>query len=146
MSVAMATEIAHLGAARGEVEAQVNLELGGKSPTIVYPDADLDEAVEVAVQGFCSHTGQVCVAGTRLFVHSDVKDAFLAKLTARLDQTRVGDGFAEGTQMARRGGQRLDLRALRGAARQGHHHAPVDRAPAPGRRRDDQPDWAGAPL
>jgi acyl-CoA reductase-like NAD-dependent aldehyde dehydrogenase len=79
--------------------AQVNLELGGKSPTVVYPDADLDEAVEVAVQGFCSHTGQVCVAGTRLFVHADVEKAFLEKLTARLDQTQVGDGFADGTQM-----------------------------------------------
>jgi acyl-CoA reductase-like NAD-dependent aldehyde dehydrogenase len=88
--------VAKLGA---EHVAQVNLELGGKSPTIVFPDADLDEAVEAAVQGFCSHTGQVCVAGTRLFVHADVKDAFLRKLSARLDATRIGDGFAEGTQM-----------------------------------------------
>jgi acyl-CoA reductase-like NAD-dependent aldehyde dehydrogenase len=79
--------------------AQVTLELGGKSPTIIYPDADLDEAVEVAVQGFCSHTGQVCVAGTRLFVHRDVQDAFLGKLTARLEQTTVGDGFADGTNI-----------------------------------------------
>lgn len=79
--------------------AQVNLELGGKSPTVVFADADLDEAVEVAVQGFCSHTGQVCVAGTRLFVHADVEQEFLSKLTARLDQTQVGDGFADGTQM-----------------------------------------------
>ncbi|WP_208822579.1 aldehyde dehydrogenase family protein [Pseudonocardia alni] len=88
--------VAKLGA---DHVAQVNLELGGKSPTIVFPDADLDDAVEAAVQGFCSHTGQVCVAGTRLFVHADVRSAFLEKLTARLEQTRVGDGFAEGTQM-----------------------------------------------
>ena len=79
--------------------AQVTLELGGKSPTVVFPDADLDEAVEVAVQGFLSHAGQVCVAGTKLFVHADVQDTFLQKLTARLDQTQVGDGFADGTQM-----------------------------------------------
>lgn len=89
-------QVAKLGA---DHIAQVNLELGGKSPTIIFPDADLDEAVEAAVQGFCSHTGQVCVAGTRLFVHADVKDQFLRKLSARLDATRIGDGFAEGTQM-----------------------------------------------
>ncbi|GAA4739340.1 aldehyde dehydrogenase family protein [Actinomycetospora chibensis] len=89
-------QVAKLGA---DHIAQVNLELGGKSPTIVFPDADLDEAVEAAVQGFCSHTGQVCVAGTRLFVHADVEKDFLAKLSARLEQTQVGDGFAEGTQM-----------------------------------------------
>jgi acyl-CoA reductase-like NAD-dependent aldehyde dehydrogenase len=89
-------QVAKLGA---DHVAQVNLELGGKSPTIVFPDADLDEAVEAAVQGFCSHTGQVCVAGTRLFVHRDVREPFLRKLAMRLDATRVGDGFAEGTQM-----------------------------------------------
>ena len=89
-------QVAKLGA---DHIAQVNLELGGKSPTIVFADADLDEAVEAAVQGFCSHTGQVCVAGTRLFVHTDVEQEFLSKLTARLDQAQVGDGFAEGTQM-----------------------------------------------
>lgn len=79
--------------------AQVNLELGGKSPTIVFPDARLDDAVEAAVQGFCSHAGQVCVAGSRIFVHDDVKDAFLEKLTARLRTVQAGDGFADGTQM-----------------------------------------------
>lgn len=79
--------------------AQVNLELGGKSPTIVFPDADLDDAVEATVQGFCSHAGQVCVAGTRVFVHESIQDAFLAKLTARLDEARIGDTFADGTQM-----------------------------------------------
>ena len=79
--------------------AQVNLELGGKSPTIVFPDARLDDAVEAAVQGFCSHTGQVCVAGSRLFVHQDIKDAFLDKLVARLRTAQIGDGFDESTQM-----------------------------------------------
>ncbi|TCK25734.1 aldehyde dehydrogenase family protein [Pseudonocardia endophytica] len=79
--------------------AQINLELGGKSPTVVFPDADLDDAVEATVQGFCSHTGQVCVAGTRLFVHADVRDEFLGKLTDRLRSTRIGDGFAEDTEM-----------------------------------------------
>jgi acyl-CoA reductase-like NAD-dependent aldehyde dehydrogenase len=79
--------------------AQVNLELGGKSPTIVFPDASLDDAVEGAVQGFCSHAGQVCVAGSRLFVHADVRDEFLAKLVERLRTAQVGDGFDDATQM-----------------------------------------------
>ena len=88
--------VAKLGA---DHVAQVNLELGGKSPLIVFPDAVLEDAVEAAVQGFCSHAGQVCVAGTRLFVHADVKDEFLAALTARLRDAKVGDGFDAATQM-----------------------------------------------
>ena len=89
-------EIARLG---GEHIAQVNLELGGKSPMIVFPDARLDDAVEVAVQGFCSHAGQVCVAGSRLFLHEDIADEFLARLVARLETAAVGDPFDDATQM-----------------------------------------------
>ena len=88
--------VAKLGA---EHIAQVNLELGGKSPTIVFPDARLDDAVEAAIQGFCSHAGQVCVAGTRLFLHRDIADEFLARLVERLRVARIGDPFAEGVQM-----------------------------------------------
>ncbi|OJY48205.1 MAG: aldehyde dehydrogenase [Pseudonocardia sp. 73-21] len=88
--------VAKLGA---EHIAQVNLELGGKSPTIVFPDARLDDAVEGAVQGFCSHAGQVCVAGTRLFLHRDIADEFLARLVERLRVARIGDPFDEGVQM-----------------------------------------------
>ena len=95
-SVETGKKVAKLGA---EHVAQVNLELGGKSPTIVFPDARLDDAVEGAVQGFCSHAGQVCVAGTRLFVHRDIQDAFLEKLVARLDSAKIGDIYDEGTQM-----------------------------------------------
>lgn len=79
--------------------AQVNLELGGKSPLIVLPDARLDDAVEAAVQGFCSHAGQVCIAGSRLFLHDDIAEDFLNRLQARLAQARVGDGFDPQTQM-----------------------------------------------
>lgn len=95
-STATGKEVAKLAA---DHVAQVNLELGGKSPTVVFPDAGLEDAVEAAVQGFCSHAGQVCVAGTRLFVHADIKDEFLAALTERLRQTKVGDGFADGVDM-----------------------------------------------
>lgn len=89
-------EIARLG---GQHIAQVNLELGGKSPLVVFPDAPLDDAVEVAVQGFCSRAGQVCVAGSRLFLHEDIADEFLEKLVARLRTATVGDPFDGRTQI-----------------------------------------------
>ncbi|WP_156296877.1 aldehyde dehydrogenase family protein [Mycobacterium paragordonae] len=79
--------------------AQLNLELGGKSPLIVLPDARLDDAVEGAIQGFCSHAGQVCVAGSRLLLHEAIADEFLNRLEARLKDTRIGDGFDKATQM-----------------------------------------------
>ncbi|PEG35378.1 aldehyde dehydrogenase [Mycolicibacterium agri] len=89
-------EVARLG---GQHIAQVNLELGGKSPLVVFPDAALDDAVEVAVQGFCSRAGQVCVAGSRLFLHEEIADRFLEMLVARLEMAEVGDPFDENTQM-----------------------------------------------
>ncbi|MDV3125346.1 aldehyde dehydrogenase family protein [Mycobacterium sp. 21AC1] len=89
-------EIARLG---GQHIAQVNLELGGKSPLVVFRDAPLDDAVEVAVQGFCSRAGQVCVAGSRLFLHEDIADEFLEKLVARLRTATVGDPFDERTKI-----------------------------------------------
>ncbi len=95
-SVETGKAVAKLGA---DHVAQVNLELGGKSPMIIFPDARLDDAVEATVQGFCSHAGQVCVAGSRLFLHRDIQDAFLAKLVERLESAKVGDMFADGTQM-----------------------------------------------
>ncbi len=88
--------VAKLGA---EHVAQVNLELGGKSPMIVFPDARIEDAVEAAVQGFCSHAGQVCVAGSRLFLHDDIADEFLERLVERLRAASVGDSFDEATQM-----------------------------------------------
>jgi aldehyde dehydrogenase (NAD+) len=89
-------EIARLG---GQHIAQINLELGGKSPLVVFPDAPLEDAVEVAVQGFCSRAGQVCVAGSRLFLHERIADRFLDMLVERLRTAAVGDPFDENTQM-----------------------------------------------
>lgn len=79
--------------------ARVNLELGGKSPNIVFADADLDDAVEAAIQGFCSHTGQVCIAGSRLFLHEDIETEFLSKLVGRLSDAKIGDSFDPATQI-----------------------------------------------
>ena len=69
----------------------LTLELGGKSPYIVFDDADLDSAVEGLVDAIWFNQGQVCCAGSRLLVHEPVADRFYAKLRARMDKLRVGD-------------------------------------------------------
>ena len=94
-SVETGKTVAKLGA---DHVAQVNLELGGKSPVVVFPDAQIDDAVEATVQGFCSHAGQVCISGSRLFLHKDIRDEFLGKLTERLQSVRIGDSFDDQTQ------------------------------------------------
>lgn len=69
----------------------LTLELGGKSPYIVFEDADLDSAVEGLVDAIWFNAGQVCCAGSRLLVQEPVAKAFYAKLRARMDKLRVGD-------------------------------------------------------
>ncbi|WP_299501024.1 aldehyde dehydrogenase family protein [uncultured Roseobacter sp.] len=69
----------------------LTLELGGKSPYIVFDDADLDSAVEGLVDAIWFNQGQVCCAGSRLLVHEPVAETFYAKLRARMDKLRVGD-------------------------------------------------------
>ncbi|MDX6700405.1 MAG: aminomuconate-semialdehyde/2-hydroxymuconate-6-semialdehyde dehydrogenase, partial [Baekduia sp.] len=68
----------------------VSFELGGKSPFIVFEDADLDAAVATAAYQF-DNSGQVCLAGTRLLVHDSIKDEFLDRLRAAAADIRVGD-------------------------------------------------------
>jgi hypothetical protein len=60
---------------------RVSLELGGKSPSVIFPDADLDDAIATSLFGFCMLSGQVCFAGTRVFVQSDFHDRFVEHLT-----------------------------------------------------------------
>lgn len=79
--------------------AQINLELGGKSPNIVFPDARFDDALEGAMQGILSHAGQVCIAGARLFLHRDIHDRFLDALLDRMRSVKIGDVFDSETQM-----------------------------------------------
>ncbi|MEM7472027.1 MAG: aldehyde dehydrogenase family protein [Pseudomonadota bacterium] len=69
----------------------LSLELGGKSPYIVFDDADLDSAVEGLVDAIWFNQGQVCCAGSRLLVQEGVADKFYAKLKARMQGLRVGD-------------------------------------------------------
>lgn len=76
---------------RGSAEnlASTSLELGGKSPFIVFTDADLDSAANAQVSGIFAATGQSCVAGSRLLVQASIKDAFLAKLKAKAEAIRI---------------------------------------------------------
>jgi aldehyde dehydrogenase (NAD+) len=77
---------------------RVTLELGGKSPTIVCADADLDAAVLGAARGFCGHAGQVCVAGTRVFVHESIREEFAERLAGAIDKAFTpGDPFTPRT-------------------------------------------------
>jgi aldehyde dehydrogenase (NAD+) len=70
---------------------RLSLELGGKSPFIVFDDADLDSTIEGIVDAIWFNQGQVCCAGSRLLVQEDVAEALLAKLRARMERLRVGD-------------------------------------------------------
>ena len=77
----------------------VTLELGGKSPLIIFDDADLDEAVSGAMMGNFYSQGEVCTNGTRVFVHRSLEKAFLDRLTARTERLRLGDPLDPATQV-----------------------------------------------
>jgi aldehyde dehydrogenase (NAD+) len=77
----------------------VSLELGGKSPNIVFEDADLDQAVFGAISGIFAATGQTCIAGSRLLVQESIHDAFVEKLLAVARTARMGDPMDTGTQV-----------------------------------------------
>ncbi len=74
----------------------VSLELGGKSPTVVFDDADIDHAVKGVLFGIFSSAGQACIAGSRLFVHEGVYDDFMARLVQATTRLRVGHPEADG--------------------------------------------------
>lgn len=78
---------------------RVSLELGGKAPNIVFADADMDAAVKGAIMGIFFNQGQVCCAGSRLFLESSIHDEFLTKLTERAKNLRQGPGLDEKTQI-----------------------------------------------
>ena len=79
--------------------AEVSLELGGKSPFIVFDDANIESAVNASIAGIFGATGQSCVAGSRLYLHEDIADEFLEKMIALTRQITIGDPLAEDTQM-----------------------------------------------
>lgn len=78
---------------------RVSLELGGKSPNIVFDDADLENAVRGAISGIFAATGQTCMAGSRLLVQDGIHDAFVEKLVAMAGEARLGDPMDMDTQV-----------------------------------------------
>lgn len=79
--------------------AEVSLELGGKSPFIVFDDVDIESAVNGSVGGIFGASGQSCVAGSRLYLHEDIADEFLDRLAAVAASIKIGDPMLEDTQM-----------------------------------------------
>lgn len=95
------TEVGHLvmeAAARSNLKP-VTLELGGKSPNIIFDDVDLDEAVEGAHMGLFSNQGQSCCAGSRVFVEQTIYERFVEKSIARAKKRIVGDPFDPRTEL-----------------------------------------------
>ena len=78
---------------------KVTLELGGKSPNIVFADSDFETAVDYALYGIFCNQGQVCSAGSRLLLEESIYDQFIASLTAKAKKIKVGSGSDENSQM-----------------------------------------------
>ena len=89
-------QLAHIAAER---LIGTSLELGGKSPTVVLEDADLDLAVNGVIYGIFSSSGQACIAGARLFVHANVYEAFMQRLVAKTQALCVGHPEHAATQV-----------------------------------------------
>src|SRR5436309_4113356 len=88
-----------IGAKAGRALKRVTLELGGKSPNIILPDADLGAATKGAYQAIYFNTGQACNAGSRLFVHKDQFDEVVSGLAESAGKTKVGPGLDPSTQL-----------------------------------------------
>jgi acyl-CoA reductase-like NAD-dependent aldehyde dehydrogenase len=89
--------IAQIAAARN---ARVTLELGGKSPNIVFDDADLDKAIDGIIAGIFSSTGQSCISGSRVLVQDTIGEDFFAELVRRVEALRIGDPLDRTMQVA----------------------------------------------
>jgi phenylacetaldehyde dehydrogenase len=83
-------------AATGNLK-KVTLELGGKSPVIVFPDADLDAMAAASVMASFVSSGQACMAGTRLFAHKDIHDSLVGMIAEAVDRQPIGDAADPGT-------------------------------------------------
>ncbi len=78
---------------------KISLELGGKSPNVVFADADFETAVDYALFGIFANAGQVCSAGSRLILERPLHDRFVERLVERAKKIRVGDGFDPASEM-----------------------------------------------
>ncbi len=105
---------------------KVTLELGGKSPNIVFDDADLDQAVKGAISGIFGASGQTCMAGSRLLLQDTIHDAFVERLVEAAGQARIGDPSKMETQVgpiATRAQWEKILRMIAMAKEEGAHCA-----------------------
>src|SRR5205814_6548023 len=94
------TEVGKLIAkAAAENLTKVSLELGGKAPNVIFADADMDQAVNGAMMGIFFNQGQVCCAGSRIFVEEKAKDEFLSRFKERAEKVKVGDPMHKATLM-----------------------------------------------
>ncbi|QDO97541.1 aldehyde dehydrogenase [Ferrovibrio terrae] len=89
----------HIAAAAGRNLVPVTLELGGKSPNIIFDDADLNKAVAGALAGIFGASGQTCIAGSRLLVHETVHDEVVERLAKRAAAIKMGDPLDPATEM-----------------------------------------------
>ena len=85
--------------AAAENLTKVSLELGGKAPNVIFADADMDQAVNGAMMGIFFNQGQVCCAGSRIFVEEKAKDEFLARFKEKAERVKVGDPMDKATGM-----------------------------------------------
>jgi aldehyde dehydrogenase (NAD+) len=89
----------HIAKACASTDKKLTLELGGKSPNIIFEDASIDQAIEGIIQGIYFNQGHVCCAGSRLFVAESILDEVIAKLTHRMKSLRVGDPLDKNTDI-----------------------------------------------
>ncbi|HWI49626.1 MAG TPA: aldehyde dehydrogenase family protein [Rummeliibacillus sp.] len=89
----------HIMKKAADTMKKVSLELGGKSPNIIFADADFEVAVDFALFGIYCGSGQVCSAGSRILVEESIYDRFVDRFVERAKQINVGSGLAEGTEM-----------------------------------------------
>src|SRR5213595_3972222 len=85
--------------AAAENLTKVSLELGGKAPNVIFADADMDQAVNGAMMGIFFNQGQVCCAGSRVFIEESVKEEFLGRFKEKAEKIKVGDPMDKGTLM-----------------------------------------------
>jgi aminomuconate-semialdehyde/2-hydroxymuconate-6-semialdehyde dehydrogenase len=89
----------HIAAVAAPMFKKLSLELGGKNPNIIFDDADLNEAVKTSVRSSFLNQGEICLCGSRVFVHTRVYGAFKAALLQEVAKMQVGDPFDEKTRV-----------------------------------------------
>ncbi|MFN4914341.1 MAG: aldehyde dehydrogenase [Sphingomonadales bacterium] len=89
----------HIASVAAPMFKKLSLELGGKNPNIIFEDADLNEAVKTSVRSSFLNQGEICLCGSRVFVHTRVYDAFKTALLQEVAKMQVGDPFDEKTRV-----------------------------------------------